>query len=79
MQTNDSGHVAGGKAEADTSADARDAARYRWLRDKSDSGNLDLPYPVKRKYVDGQYMQFAFEPAELDAAIDAALAKAGAA
>lgn len=53
------------------SADARDAARYRWLRDESDSGNVGVPYAVKRKYVDGRYIQFAFEPAELDAAIDA--------
>ena len=61
------------KAEdAPTERDAQDAARYRWLRD----GELtaDYPYPVMRmggSRVDDQTIWND----ELDAAIDAAMAK----
>ena len=60
------------EAAAEVERDAQDAARYRWLRD----GELtaDYPYPVMRmggSRVDDQTIWND----ELDAAIDAAMAK----
>jgi hypothetical protein len=57
----------------------RDAARYRWLRDEADSGDIGAPYVVIRKPIDGKIVSLSMSgpTAEgLDAAIDAQLAAA---
>lgn len=57
--------------------DAQDAARYRVLRDTSNSSRLNSPYASIRKHCGSGYAHYEINGDDLDAAIDNAQATEG--